>query len=251
MMKRMKLKKCIFAMTAMVSTCSCLLLGGCNSKTEETSTKATQAAAGNTTAPTTTATEVATASPETTAAVAGSDTYKPGSLSATEYKNEFIGLQFSATDKYGLATKEQMEKAFGDGAKIMYDDKSEEMQKLSKESATYEMMALAKNGEANVNICVQEEPIANMTEKDYMAAFETQISTMQNVKPKLGTAKEVEFCGEKYLLTPISMEMTGVELAERVYIRKKGTTFILITVSGRKGSDQAVDALLANFKSTK
>lgn len=257
-MKRMKLKKYLFVMTAMASTCGCLLLSGCSNEAQEVNNTSTAQAAATvaptaetTVAPTTETTVAPTAEVTVAPTTEVTDTYKAGTLTADEYKSEYIGIQFKATDKYKLATKEQMEAAFGAGAKVAYGDKSDQVQELSKDTLTYEMMASSATGYPNVNIGVQKSLVPGMTEEAYMEAFEQQLSALGTMDAKLGEGKEGDFCGEKYLITPVTVTVNGIQVQERVYLRKKDENFIFITVTGSVGGEKEMDDLVANFTPVK
>ncbi|MDO5519886.1 MAG: hypothetical protein Q4G58_05270 [bacterium] len=272
----MKIRKLMISMVTLAASCSCMLLSGCKSNEQisaEASASISPTAEATTAAPSpdsTTlyeagATWTPTPSPEATlgtmisddsAAITATstpttDTYKAGTLSDKEYKSTYIGLQFKASKDYVLATKEQLKQAFGQGAKIAYGDKSDEVQALTKDMVTYEMMAAGKTGYPNVSIGVEKATIDSMTEAQYFEAFKTQLSSLGTVKATVGDSVTETLCGQSYLVAPVTMKVNSVEVTEKVYIRKKENNFIFITLTGLKGKENDMNALMKQFSACK
>ncbi|MDO5292969.1 MAG: hypothetical protein Q4F05_09485 [bacterium] len=260
----MKIRKLVISMVALATSCSCLLLSGCKSN-EEISAEAS-ASISPTAMPSTEATTSApspdsttiyeagaswtpapSATPSTTSTPAATDTYKAGTLTTKEYNSTYIGLQFKSDSDYTLATKEQLQKALGQGAKIAYGDKSDEVQELTKDMVTYEMMASSKSGYPNVSIGVEKATIDSMTEKQYFDAFKTQLASLDNVTATVGDAVTENLCGQDYLVAPITMKVNSIEVIEKIYIRKKESNFIFLTLTGLKGKESDMDALMKHF----
>lgn len=255
----MKIKKSVLSMLVVITTCSCLLVTGCQNNEKTGSNNATnepETTVTPTVEPTVSAAPTASAATiEPTADVAtteptastAADAYKPGTLTADQYISEYIGIQFNANDTYKLATTEQMEQAFGQGAKLVYGDKSDTVQELTKDVVTYEMLASSATGYPSVSIGCQKSMIAGMTEQDYLDLVKQQFESVTTMTVTIGEAEEGEFCNQKYLIAPITVSANGVEAVEKIYLRKIDDNFVYITVSGLKGAENEMDDLMSLF----
>lgn len=149
--------------------------------------------------------------------------YEKGTLTATSYESEFIGVKYTAPDGWALASEAEL-------SKMPTDVKT-----------TWEMQAFSSLDGSNVMIAAEKLPTSNMTESMYISSL---INTLKN--NTMITATNIKedgstiIAGEEYKILTYTGTQNGISYTQTFYLRKINTHMIAVTITSTGTSNEDI-----------
>lgn len=174
--------------------------------------------------------EPATPTPEPTEESV--EEYVPGERSETSYTSTALGLQFILPENMVMASDDEINQMMQISADMMYEDPDtgEMILDYSKLNTVYEMMAIDVTNGSNVIVMSEKLPLAAMTEEQYIAAMEQQM-TQTTVDIDFGEPESYTLGTTEFTRLSYSVAANGAQMNQVMLLKKSGDRMYAITVS--------------------
>lgn len=222
------------------------LLSGCSQPAS--SSEATESAASSSSAAEATPTpEPATPTPEPTEEPV--EEYQPGERTDTGYTSTTLGLHFALPENMVMASDDEINQMMQISTDMMYEDPDtgEMMLDYSQLTTVYEMMAIDVTNGSNVIVMSEKLPLSAMTEEQYIAAMEQQL-TQTTVDIDFGEPEPYTLGATEFTRLNYSVAANGAQMNQTMLLKKAGDRMYAITIS-YPGTVE-LEPLLACFSAT-
>lgn len=219
------------------------LLSGCSQSAS--GSEATESAASSSSAAEATPTpEPATPTPAPTEEPV--EEYQPGERTDTDYTSTTLGLHFALPENMVMASDDEINQMMQISTDMLYEDPDtgETMLDYSKLTTVYEMMAIDVTNGSNVIVMSEKLPLSAMTEEQYIAAMEQQL-TQTTVDIDFGEPEPYTLGDTEFKRLNYSVAANGAQMNQTMLLKKSGDRMYAITIS--YPSTVELDPLLACF----
>lgn len=205
------------------------VLSGCSQSTAS-STAPESASESSSAAEATPTPEPATPTPEPTEEPV--EEYVPGERTETGYTSTTLGLQFTLPENMVMASDDEINQLMQVSADMMYEDPDtgEMILDYSQLNTVYEMMAIDVTNGSNVIVMSEKLPLSAMTEEQYIAAMEQQM-TQTTVDIDFGEPEPYTLGTTEFTRLSYSVAANGAQMNQVMLLKKAGDRMYAITVS--------------------
>lgn len=205
------------------------VLSGCSQSTASSAAPESSSEASSAVQATPTP-EPATPTPEPTEEPV--EEYVPGERTETGYTSTTLGLQFTLPENMVMASDDEINQLMQVSADMMYEDPDtgEMILDYSQLNTVYEMMAIDVTNGSNVIVMSEKLPLAAMTEEQYIAAMEQQM-TQTTVDIDFGEPEPYTLGTTEFTRLSYSVAANGTQMNQVMLLKKAGDRMYAITVS--------------------
>ena len=227
-----------FLAMVMIVCVSVSVLSGCGG---ESDAKPSDAAV------TPTGTAAASSTPDAPTATPTAAAYEKGVLTENTFESAYIGVRYTASGDYVMATEAETLTLMGIGAETAgIDSKTLDYALLT---TVYEMMVSTPSGIPNLSVMVEKLPMQNITVEQYLGILKEQLSSVSSMKYDLsGEIDSVSIAGQTYSRFIAHVEMSGIEMQQYYIFRKTDDRIIGFIGTCTPDTTDALDALLNSFE---
>lgn len=171
--------------------------------------------------------------------------YTPGTVTDSDWKSAWIGLQYTLTDGFSMMSQEELKELMDLATGIYKDPETgKEMIDYAMVNAIYEMQAMDNMGN-NVIVMAEKVNFLINSEEKYCDALEQQIGQQTNIsgtfeEPVSYTIGEIEF-----VRMNATQSYSGVTVYQTYLIKKYGDRMVVIIISANDVSK--IDTVLSSF----
>lgn len=171
--------------------------------------------------------------------------YTPGTVTDSDWKSAWIGLQYVLTDGFSMMSQEELEEIMDLATGIYKDPETgKELIDYAKVNAIYEMQAMDNMGN-NVIVMAEKVNFLVNSEEKYCDALKQQLGQQTNMsgtfeEPVSYTIGEIEF-----LRMDATQSYSGVTVCQTYLIKKYDDRMVVIIISANDVSK--VDTVLSSF----
>lgn len=176
----------------------------------------------------------------------GQGEYTPGTVTDTDWKSAWIGLQYTLTDGFDMLTLEELEQLMDLTADYIYKDPEtgKDMIDYAKVNAIYEMQAVDNMGN---NIIVMAEKVNFLvnSEEKYCDALKQQLGQQTNISGTFEDPVSYSIGEIEFLRMDATQSYSGVTVYQTYLIKKYDDRMVVIIISANDVSK--IDTVLSSF----
>ena len=170
------------------------------------------------------------------------DEFVPGTRTSSEYINESNGFRIELTDKYVMATDEEILQMMNLGADVMLDsEKKDWLMNTANITLLYEMMASNPNDGSSILVIAEKPMLSGITMEQYAEINASQVKSYFN--PSSLEQGEIGLCGRDWNTVAYTMNVSGINVINYTAFTRVGDRFVSIGMSGL--TEDVIDQLSA------
>ncbi len=172
--------------------------------------------------------------------------YEQGTVTDTGYQSAWLNIQFTASADDVMATQEEIDSLLESGSEVIEENTGVDTSASATTTVT-EMMVSRVDGVPSIQLMVEQLPMANMTEDQYLTSVQAQLEAVD-----MGYAFDDSFgtrqiAGQDYKVLSAEATYNGVDMIQEYAVRKQGDRMVAFVMTCTPDTQEDAENLYGQF----